>query len=114
MHTQTPASSAVHYSAPLRGKEACRLGINAAYEKMGVPPVIEAADMASINVDEISLMTYLSGFMWCHISMLEQKSQQSREDTGELEEVIVEPDPGALHILSHIWNRNGEKHRMEL
>ena len=74
--------------------EACRLGINAAYERMGVPPVIEAADMASRHLDEISTMTYLSGFMWCHMAILERESSASPSQRGDdedsLQEVIVE------------------------
>ena len=44
------------------GVENCRLGLDLAERKFGIPQVISATHMADPDVDELSMMTYLSYF----------------------------------------------------
>ena len=44
-------------------KENCRRAINFALEYLGIPSIISAEDMADPEVDELSMMTYLSYFI---------------------------------------------------
>ena len=45
------------------GEDNCELGIRKAREVLNVPKLIAAEDMNNPNVDELSMMTYLSGFI---------------------------------------------------
>ena len=45
------------------GLENCRLGMNLAEEHLGIPQIMEPEDLNSSDVDDLSVMTYLSYFM---------------------------------------------------
>ncbi|KAI6653350.1 Filamin-A-like [Oopsacas minuta] len=48
---------------PNEGDANCELGITKAHEALNVPKLIAAEDMNNPKVDELSMMTYLSGFI---------------------------------------------------
>eukprot|EP00013_Stygamoeba_regulata_P004058 CAMPEP_0177640878 /NCGR_PEP_ID=MMETSP0447-20121125/6776_1 /TAXON_ID=0 /ORGANISM="Stygamoeba regulata, Strain BSH-02190019" /LENGTH=546 /DNA_ID=CAMNT_0019142975 /DNA_START=46 /DNA_END=1686 /DNA_ORIENTATION=- len=47
---------------PENGLENCELGINAAYNKLGVPRILDPADMNNPRIDDQSVMTYVAFF----------------------------------------------------
>ena len=52
-----------HQLLPQNAVENCRLGLRLANEKLGIPPIMTAEQMANSNIDEQSMMTYLSYFI---------------------------------------------------
>lgn len=53
-----------HYAtlSPTEGVENCQLGMDIADEKLNIPKLLEAADLNNRDVDELSVMTYVSYF----------------------------------------------------
>ena len=53
-----------HYATLRRSEslENCQLGMDTAEEKLGIPKLLEASDLSHRDVDELSVMTYVSYF----------------------------------------------------
>ena len=58
-----PGTIALGELSPGEGYDNCDLGISRAHDLLGVPKLIAPEDMNNPKVDELSMMTYLSGYI---------------------------------------------------
>ena len=61
-HIRPGACSNHSALAPAKGLENCQLGMDLAERTIGIPKVIDPVDLNHPNIDELSVMTYLSYF----------------------------------------------------
>ena len=73
------------YSDKTNGEGNAKLGIQIAYDAFGIPEIISPYDVASLQLDELSILTYIA--LFCkYVSMEKQNNNNDRLPTREKED----------------------------
>eukprot|EP00054_Salpingoeca_dolichothecata_P012832 m.71245 g.71245 ORF g.71245 m.71245 type:complete len:325 (-) comp20148_c0_seq1:52-1026(-) len=74
----------------------CQVGIHTAETKLGVPAVLDPEDMADPSIDELSIITYVSGFRNATLQRHEKKEKEQAKE----EEISSKQPQTSVHDVS--------------